>query len=119
MSKKNVSYEDKLYDEILVDCKDVYEQNMSWYYYVCDELEFPFKAKTELKKRTGQKELKEVEVLGLSEDSCDFEESFDLKVDIVLNEYIIQIPLKNLKDVNGSEKTTETIGIWKYWKNNN
>ncbi len=119
MSKKNELYEDILYDEILVDCKDVYEQNMSWYYYVNDELEFPFKAKIELKKRTGQKELIEVEILGLSEDSSDFEESFDLKVDIELNEYIIQIPLKNLKDVNGSEKTTEIIGIWKYWRNDN
>ncbi len=38
MSKNNEFYEDKLYNEILVDCKDVYEQNMSWYNYVSDEL---------------------------------------------------------------------------------
>jgi len=116
MSKKNELYEDKLYNEILVDCKDVYEQNMSWYYYVSDELEFPFKAKIELKKRNGQKESIEVEVLDLSESSSDFEESFDLKVDVESNEYIIEIPLMNLKDVHGSKQTTEVIGIWKYWK---
>lgn len=116
MSKKNELYEDKLYDEILVDCKDVYEQNMSWYYYVSDELEFPFKAKIEMKKRNGQTELIEVEILDLSEDLSNFEESFDLKVDIELNEYIIEVPLMNLKDVQGSEQTIEVVEIWKYWK---
>ncbi len=58
----------------------------------------------------------EVEVLGLLEDSSDFEESFDLKVDIELKEYIIEIPLVHLKDVYGSDQTIEVVEIWKYWK---
>ncbi len=114
--KRNKIFDDKLYDEILVDSKDIYEQNMSWYYYAQDYLEFPFKAKIELKKRNGKREVKEIEVLDLSEDLSNFEESFDLKVEIELNEYIIEVPLINLKDIQGSEQTIDVAEIWKYWK---
>jgi len=56
-------FEEILRDRILVDCKDLYEQNMSWYYYVQDEIDFPFKAKIELLMRDGRKILKEVEAI--------------------------------------------------------
>jgi len=118
MGKKNEVYEEKIHNEILVDCKDYYEQNMSWYNYVDDELQFPFTAEIELHRRNGQKELKRIEVVKLSEDSSNFEALFDLKVDIDMHEYLIEIPLMNLKNVQESERTIEMIEIWKYWRTN-
>ncbi|MEM6263642.1 MAG: calcium-binding protein [Bacteroidota bacterium] len=112
---KNAEYDDKLYSEILVDCHDEDEQNMSWYYYCQDELEFPFEANIELKKRKGGTVVKQVNVLNLSTDDSDFDRSFDLKVEIELNEYVIGVPISQLTDIKATEATIETINIWNYW----
>ena len=111
---KNKEYEEILYNEILVDCKDDYDQNMSWYYYVQDELDFPFEAQIELKKREGGKVLKSVQVIELSDDE-DFHRNSNLKVNIELDDYIIETPLGKLTEIEATERTIEIIKVWKYW----
>ncbi len=108
-------HEKKIYNDILVDCKDEYDQNMSWYYYVQDEMDFPFEAEIELKKRKGEKVLKKVNVINLSEDDTNFERGFELKVAIELDDYIIEVPLRDLVEIEATERTIETIETWKYW----
>ena len=112
---RNEKYEEKLYDEILVDCKDEYEQNMSWFYYVQDELEFPFEASIKLRKRNGGEIIKRVKVLDLSTDDSNFDRNFEIKVDIEFDEYIIETPMSKLEDIEANENTIEIIEIWKYW----
>ncbi len=112
---RNKEYDEKLYDEILVDCRDEYEQNMSWFYYAQDEMEFPFEAQIELRKRKGGKQSRRIKVINLSNNDTNFERNFDLKVDIELDDYIIEIPLAELFDVEANENTDEIIKIWKYW----
>lgn len=112
---KNKAYEKKLYNEILVDCSHEYEQNSSWFYYVQDEMDFPFEAQIELKKREGGNILKKVNVIRLSEDDTNFERNFDLKVAVELDDYIIEIPFLKLTEIKATERTIETIEIWKYW----
>lgn len=112
---RNLKYDERLYDEILVDCRDEGEQNMSWFYYCQDELEFPFEANIELKKRGGGKISKKINVLNLFPDDSNFERNFELKVEIELDDYIIDIPITKLTDIKGTENTIEIIEIWKYW----
>ena len=102
-------------DEILMDCNGEEDEYMSWYYYVEDELEFPFRAKIVVRKDTGEKFLKEIEVLELSSDENNFHRNFDLKVDIKFDDYIIEVPLSKLKEIKSSEKITEIIDAWNYW----
>lgn len=108
-------YKEKLHNEILVDCKDEYDQNMSWFYFVQDEITYPFIAYIEVRKKAVGKVLKKVEVIGLSTDDSNFDKNFDLKVDVEFDEFILEIPLGKLKDIRASENTIETIETWKYW----
>ena len=50
MSTRNKFFDDKLFDEILVDCKDVYEQNMSWYQLCTGLFTIPIQGKNRIKK---------------------------------------------------------------------
>jgi len=112
---RNDKFEDKLYDEILVDCKDDYEQNMSWFYYVQDELKFPFNAEIILKTINKGKETIKVKVVNLPAGDLNFDRNFDIKVDIELGNYLVEIPLSKLEKIEGSEEIIEIIEIWKYW----
>lgn len=109
------NYEDRIYDEILVDCCDECEQNMSWYYYVQAELEYPFYAYIQIKKKNGTQISKRVKVVDLVKDDSNFTVNFDLKVNVEFDDYLIEVPLGNLHEVDASEETTEIINIWKYW----
>lgn len=108
-------FDEILHDEILVDCKDEYEQNMSWYHFVQDELEYPFEASIELRKREGGKVSRRVKVMDLSKNDSNFDRNFDLKVDVEFGDFILEIPLGKLEEINASERTIEVIKVWKYW----
>ena len=108
-------YEKILYDEILVDCKDEFEQNMSWYNHVQDVLKYPFEACVEVRKREGGKISKKIKVIDLTSDNSNFDRNFDLLVDVEFDEYILEIPLGSLEVIKASKSTIEIIEIWKYW----
>ena len=112
---RNEKYENILHQEILVDCKDEYDLNMNWYYFVQDELEYPFEAAIEIKKRKGGKILKKVKVIDLATDDSNFERNFDLKVEVGFDEYFLEIPLMKLTNIVATERTAEIIEVWKYW----
>mgnify|MGYP000094290272 CR=1 FL=1 len=75
---KNHLFEEKIYDEIIVDCQDEYDQNMSWFYYVQEELEFPFIAYFEVKNLQKRKIKRKVKVIDLVNDDNSFDYEFDL-----------------------------------------
>jgi hypothetical protein len=115
---RNEDFDQKIMDEIIVDCEDQYDQNMSWFYYVQEEIAFPFIAYVEVRKkkqRSGTQVFKKVNVIGLATDDSNFDNNFDLKVDVEFDDYIIEFPLSKLEDVRASESTIETIELWKYW----
>ena len=113
----NDKYDHLLYDEILVDCKNHYEEKMSWLCHVEDVLHFPFEASIKIKKQKGGELMKKVRVLNMSAEDSNFDRNFNLCVEIEFDEYIIEAPLSKLDDVVATEKTTEIIEIWKYWIN--
>jgi len=114
---KNKKYEEKLHNEILVDCEDDYDQNRSWFYYVQDELDFPFVASIKVRKKSGGEIMKKVKALEFSTADANFDRNFDIKIAIEFDEYIIEIPMSKLQDIEANEGTIDTIETWKYWIN--
>lgn len=80
--------------EIIVDCYDEIEVSMSWYYFMEENIEFPFKATALLKKRDGSIEKKEVKITALASDEEGFlNRDFDLvTMRPVCNWHIIRKP---------------------------
>jgi Calcium binding len=58
--------EHRITDEVIVDCRDEYEQNMGWYYYFEEGLPFPVSATAELRERNGTKTLCAVEIVSIT-----------------------------------------------------
>ena len=116
---KNKVFEEKIHGEIIVDCNDEYDQNMSWFYYAQDELEFPFIAYLRVKKVNGGEVLRKVNVIQLCTNDSNFEKNFDLIVEVEFGEYFIEIPLSKLEDIKAPKSITEIIEIWKYWRKKN
>jgi hypothetical protein len=101
-------------NEIIVDCYDEAEQNMSWYYYVESGLKFPFKAKIEIKKQDGSFIKKEVEVLGLATSENDFGGKH-FYVEITIGDDTREVPMSRLIDVDANDETLETLAVWNFW----
>ncbi|HFA49785.1 MAG TPA: calcium-binding protein [Bacteroidetes bacterium] len=99
--------------EIIVDAYGDHEVKMGWYYYMEEKLNFPFTATVEIEKRNGGKEMKKVEVLKMTGDEAFGE---DMRVGVAFGEYIFEVPLLSLKNIEADEGTLEAMGDWRYWK---
>ena len=100
--------------EIIVDAHDSEEQVMGWYYYLQDELSFPFTA-TCIGERaisplhTGD----EVEILDMAPES---ECQHEMFVETRWDRRTLAIPLSQIKPINATdEKTKEAVADWHYW----
>ncbi len=112
---KNELFDEKIRNEVVVDCRDDYEQNMSWFYYLEEELEFPFIAYVPVKliEQTAGQVCRKVNVIGLKE--TDFGDKFELKVETEFDRYIMEFPLAVLRDIRASDEVIEAIELWQYW----
>jgi hypothetical protein len=112
-SKRDPIREARIHEEIIVDAYGPEEQAMGWYYYLEDNICFPFKAKCAISKvisplRKGES----VDVLGLApEDTC----SSDMLVLIRWQSRNMAVPLSQLTAISSDESTCEAIKDWHYW----
>lgn len=113
MVKENKIREDRITDEIIVDCYNEEEQAMGWYYYLEDNLDFPFTAKCIFKRQTSPLKIGEVvEVIEMAtEDECEHE----MFVKICWQKRVLSVPLKQLEGIKVNKETREAIGDWHYW----
>ncbi len=103
--------EDKIHYEIVVDAHSEDEVRMSWYYHLCDNMNFPFEAYYHFKQKSGGVKKRKVQVLEMSSD-----ENMDgLLVGIAYDEDVFYVPLLNLEDIEADEETMEVIRDWRYW----
>ena len=109
---KNTERENRIYNEIIVDCYDEEEQKMGWYYYLEENTLFRFKAEANFKKRNRTKIKQKVDVLQLSSNEG-FEN--DLLIGVCYHEDIFDVPLLILLNIKANEKTIEAIEDWRYW----
>jgi hypothetical protein len=111
--KKDPIREDRIHNEAIVDAYGPEEQALGWYYYLENQLRFPFQAKCIVAKvvsplRKGET----VEVLRMTpEDAC----AADMLVLIRWQGRTMAVPLSQLIAVDTDDSTAEAIGDWHYW----
>jgi hypothetical protein len=105
--------EDRIHNEALVDAYGPEEQAMGWYYYLENNVRFPFQAKCIVAKSVSplkKGEIVEVRCLA-PEDAC----TRDMLVMIRWHNRNLAVPLAQLKPVDSDESTEEAVSDWHYW----
>jgi Calcium binding len=100
--------------EIVVDAHDAQERAMGWYYYLQEQLAFPFTTTCIAKRAISPLRVKdEVEVIGMaSEDQCEHE----MFVTIPWEIEGLAVPLAQLKPIPETDRTTkQAVADWHYW----
>jgi hypothetical protein len=86
---------------------------MGWYYYLDDQLRFPFPVRCTVKRATSPLQVgDEVEVVGMApEEECQHE----MFVLIRWERDTLAVPLSQLEGVAVDEQTRQAIDDWHYW----
>ena len=105
--------EDRIADEIIVDCYGPEEQAMGWYSYLDDILQFPFTARCIERRATSPLEPgDEVEVIDMADvEDCRHE----MLVQMRWQRRPLAVPLAQLAGVHVDEQTQQAIEDWHYW----
>jgi len=113
-TKTDPEREHRISMEIIVDAYNEYEQALGWYYYLKDNLQFPFTATCVCKRATSPLQVKdEVEVLGMPpEDECEHEIFVNIRWD---NRDGLAVPLSQLRPFNVDPETMQAVEDWHYW----
>ena len=112
--QKDSEREYRIMMEIIVDAYGPEEQALGWYYYLQDNINFPFRAIC--------KEVREISPLRLEdkikivemapETDCDHE----MFVETTWKGRKLAVPLAQLQPLESSdEKTKEAVADWRYW----
>jgi hypothetical protein len=112
--KSDPEREQRIMMEIVVDAYDEQERAMGWYYYLQDQLQFPFTAVCIAKRPISPLRVKdEVEVIGMpGEDECERE----MFVMIRWEKEALAVPLAQLKPIAATEEQTkQAVADWHYW----
>ena len=111
--KKDPAREERITMQIVVDAYDEAERAMGWYYYLDDQLEFPFKARCFKERSISPLSVKdEVDVLKMApEDECEHE----MFVMIRWGKKQLAVPLSQLKPIAPEPQTKQGIEDWHYW----
>ena len=111
--KQSKQREQRIQQEIVVDAHNAEEQAMGWYYYLEEQLGFPFRAKCIAPRaisplRKGQ----EVEVVGLAPaEECERE----MFITVTWEDRTLALPLAQLKTTQADKATRQAVEDWHYW----
>lgn len=110
----NPEIEDRIEMEIVVDAYNESERAMSWYYYLQDNLNVPFKADCILSVSTSPLKIGEIiEVIAMgSEENCEYDMFVKIKWK---NKETLCVPLRQLKGINVADTTKQALNDWTYW----
>jgi Calcium binding len=111
--KTDKARENRITMEIMVDAYGASERAMSWYYYLEQQLQFPFLARCIAYRTTSALEIKdEVTVTGMAPESeCEHE----IFVMIAWGKRGLGVPLSQLEGIKVDKDTRQAIGDWHYW----
>ena len=105
--------EERIHMDIIVDAYGPEEQMMGWYYYLEDQLHFPFKARCIKELRISPLRVGEVVE---AEDMIPADETTtEFFVEITWHGRTMGVPLAQLDAPDADEETREAIGDWHYW----
>lgn len=113
MREEETEREERITMEVVVDAYGEEERAMSWYYYLKDNMEFPFRA--ECRRELVKSPLKsgeQVTVLGMApEEEC----RYGMWVRIEWENRQFAVPLEQLCPIDTEESTEEAVEDWNYW----
>lgn len=98
-------------EEIEVDCYHEEEVNMSWATYLGDTIFYPFEAEYLVKKKSGETSWKKVIAVNNETDESSFMGK-DYYVEIEINDMIIPVKLKSLRNVEADAETLQALQVW-------
>ncbi len=111
--RKDAARQQRILTEVVGDAHDEEERAMGWYYYLDDQLRFPFQARCITHRAVSPlTQGEEVTVVGMSPESESLREMF---VEIRWQGRSLAVPLAQLKDTQGDTQTREAIEDWHYW----
>jgi hypothetical protein len=112
-AKRDEQREDRIQMEIVVDANGGEEQAMGWYYYLEEQLHFPFQAKcVSARPISPLRKGEVVEVVGMApEDEC-LREMF---VSVRWEKRALAIPLAQVQPTGADESTQQAVEDWHYW----
>lgn len=113
-TRRDPKHEQRIAMEIVVDAYDSHERAMGWYYYLQDQLQFPFTATCIAKRAISPLKVKdEVEVIGMPhEDECEHE----IFVTIRWEKDGLAVPLSQLKPIAATDQQAkQAVADWHYW----
>ncbi len=111
--KEDPEREERIIMEIVVDAYDEIEKSLGWYYYLEENLQFPFTAACIAKRAISPLQVKdEVEVIRMAgEDVCEHE----MFVIIRWGKEGLAVPLSQLRPFKVGRKTIQAVEDWHYW----
>jgi len=110
---RNKQRKQRIQEEIVVDAYGAEEKAMGWYYYLEEQLRFPFRAKCVAPRaisplRKGQ----EVEVVGLAPaDECESE----MFITVPWEQRTLAVPLAQLEPIRADQATQQAVADCHYW----
>jgi hypothetical protein len=113
--KRDEKRERRISMEIVVDAHDSNERAMGWYYYLEDQLQFPFTVNCIAQRVISPLRVKdEVEVIGMpGDEECSHEMFVTIRWD---RKEGLAVPLSQLKPFGDSnEQTRQAVEDWHYW----
>jgi hypothetical protein len=113
-AERNAERERRIADEIIVDAYGPQEQALAWYYYLKDNLDFPFAAVCIAERAISPLHKgDEVEILGMApEKECRHE----MFVMMRWERRGLAIPLSQVRPIaKADEDTREAVADWHYW----
>lgn len=112
-AREEEAREERITNEIIVDAYGPEEQVMGWYYYLADNLHFPFKGRCAKVRRTSPLKVgEELNVVKMApEDDC----MHEMFVQIKWSGRKLAVPLSQIEPVQTDDKTLEAVEDWHYW----
>ena len=115
MSKveQDEEWEERIALEAVVDAYGEEERAIGWYYYLAENMDFPFQAKWISRKRP---EGRNVEVVGMSPaDDCSHDMFVEVRYQQGTVDDIFSARLCEINPINVDEETAQVIADWHYW----
>jgi hypothetical protein len=111
--KKDPIREDRIHHQAIVDAYGPEERAMGWYYYLENQLQFPFQARCIAANIVSPlSEGETVQVLRMApQQAC----SADMLVLIRWQGRKLAVPLSQLAAIAVDQSTADAIGDWQYW----
>jgi hypothetical protein len=114
--RRDPKREERITNEVVVDCYNRDEVAMGWYYYLEGQLQFPFTARCIAQRAVSPLRVKdEVEVIGMPpEEECESEVFVTIQWDRPDG---LAVPLTQLKPIATTKaQTKEAVADWHYWR---